>query len=318
MKSGIENSSALPDAMLRDVLVANPQSAKSGEVMRTLDKRIVPLPEEMREEVQEGINVFASYDNMLANLAFWNHRLGEVNTGIARIFARDTILARSSDSLAMHFANLPNLEAKYQLALLETARGNSATAQAILSNILNTTPLSNKELVVHSDYTNLISQLSNLLSADTILLSFDSAYFVNLCMLAQKDDFMPGAIARNILHAAGNIEYCEPINLNQATKYVKTEHKTAKTELDRLDNDFSLFIYPNPAVNYCSVKYVCKQGSCDNLQISNAQGKIVEIINLRDKMNPVIIPLKSYLPGTYRISLLRNNTIGCSSQLIIK
>jgi len=44
------------EVMIRDIMVANPQSAKRDSMMQKLDLRVVPMPESMKAEILEGIN----------------------------------------------------------------------------------------------------------------------------------------------------------------------------------------------------------------------------------------------------------------------
>jgi hypothetical protein len=318
LKSGIENTAALPDVMLRDVLVANPQSAKSGDVMQALDERTVPMPDEMKEEVQEGINVFASYDNMQGNIALWTDRWSNANTGLARIFATDTISNRATDSLAALYNSTNTKDAKYNLALLETARGNFQLAQTTLASISNSYNLKNDELIVHDNYVTLVNNLSNLMQSDFSLLSADSASLSTLLPLAESDNFLPGANARNILHAAGYLEYIEPININVSLKSAKAKNPEKKLKGDTKITGIGFEVYPNPATEYCIVNYACEAESDKIIRITDLQGKLIASYPIKGKQSSKVIPLKSCASGTYLISLISNGKLVNTTQLIVR
>ncbi|MEI6062585.1 MAG: hypothetical protein WCR72_17920, partial [Bacteroidota bacterium] len=57
MKSVVEKENVLNNAMVRDVFVANPQSAKSAELMQKLDERWEPMPDYMKDEIAEGATI---------------------------------------------------------------------------------------------------------------------------------------------------------------------------------------------------------------------------------------------------------------------
>ena len=69
MKQAIYQENVLPNAMIRDVLVANPQSAKSVEMMNMLDMRLYPMPQYMKDEILQGKNILSAKDQIESQIS---------------------------------------------------------------------------------------------------------------------------------------------------------------------------------------------------------------------------------------------------------
>lgn len=319
MKLGIENIGALPDAMLRDVLVANPQSAKSGDVMKALDERAIPIPDEMKEEVKEGLNNFASYDMMLGNLAMWKDNLSIAQAGLAQLYATDSLYSRSLDSLAAMYTATHTLEAKYNLALLQLNRGNIVQAQQLLVSLPTVFNMSNLQMAIHEDYINIANRIAVLQqNTNTILAADSSALMQQLSAMATADNNLPDAIARNILHASGYITYSEPIQMVDPVKAASANDAKINQSNGQASSLSSLQVYPNPASDYCIVRYHTAAKGNYMLQITSLQGQSLESIKIKNESNSKVIPLKNYKPGTYIVSLYHQNKVLESLQLIVK
>ena len=317
MKSGIENTAALPDAMLRDVLVANPHSAKSGDVMNALDKREIPLPGEMMEEVQAGLNIFGSYDNMRGNLAMWKDRFGHATAGLARIYAGDSLPARAADSLAHLYTIMGTKEAKYSLAILETARGNQQAALAALASICSNFVLTGEEQALHNDYAELVSQVNALQQLNPSVLAADSVSLSGLLPLTQNDRLLPGAVARNILHAAGLLSYTEPVNLNTNTKSSRVIDSNAEGQGSTVKpGSASLEVFPNPAKEYCIARYNLNSDK-GSISITSVSGTKLYELKLNNKCNSTVIPLTTLPRGTVILQLVEDGKTISASTLIL-
>ncbi len=55
--------------MIRDVLVANPQSAKSNEVIEQLNERLDPMPAYMMGQIMNGKNTTSAKEDLEARLS---------------------------------------------------------------------------------------------------------------------------------------------------------------------------------------------------------------------------------------------------------
>jgi len=69
MTSTVEREDMMPNAMVRDVLVANPQSAKSQEVLTKLDERAEPMPDYMMDQIMAGAEVAGTKETLELELS---------------------------------------------------------------------------------------------------------------------------------------------------------------------------------------------------------------------------------------------------------
>jgi len=73
MKSAIYKEDVLPNAMIRDIMVANPQSAKSQGVINALNNRWDPMPEYMMDEIMAGKDSLGNKEIMEAHVNGYRH-----------------------------------------------------------------------------------------------------------------------------------------------------------------------------------------------------------------------------------------------------
>ncbi len=57
VESTIEKETVLPNAMVRDVMVANPHTAKSLVLLEKLDDRFDPMPDYMKAQILAGRSI---------------------------------------------------------------------------------------------------------------------------------------------------------------------------------------------------------------------------------------------------------------------
>jgi hypothetical protein len=77
LKSSINREELINNAMLRDIMVANPHSAKSETLMQEMDMRLDPMPDYMKDEILEGVFFLSAKELMEAkrdlDMQFYNY-----------------------------------------------------------------------------------------------------------------------------------------------------------------------------------------------------------------------------------------------------
>ena len=91
LAAAIDKENVLVDAMIRDVLVANPHSAKSGTLMEKLDQRFQPLPGYMLDEILQGQSLVSVYENLQSSLSHHLQKHALYKKQLVQLYLNDTI-----------------------------------------------------------------------------------------------------------------------------------------------------------------------------------------------------------------------------------
>jgi hypothetical protein len=312
MKSAIQKENVLPNEMIRDILVANPQSAKSENVMNELDNRFIPMPEPMLEEILEGQDSLGSKEILEAKLLTRKIEKSETLNELVLHYKNDTVNLSSGDSVLSLLDGDNSLASAYRLAF-EYLAGNDT---AMVTNVLNEIPsrfiLDEQRQDQYEDYLEYFSVILNLKSQGKNILQITPEHFNQLLELSLEGLEPVQALARNVLIANGLVSYSEPILMPDELKSapVKKKYKTSQ-----IVSGGSMKLFPNPANHYVIVEYNLENKISGNLPIKisvfSSDGKCIEEKWLKRVKDQVIIETLNYLPGIYICSLYieKNKTI---------
>ncbi len=302
MKTAIYKENVLPNVMIRNVLVANPQSAKDNEVMSAVDERFDPMPQWMKDQVLQGVNITGAKEAIEAELAMWKQKRGEHFNNLYQYYRKDTIDPQpSSDTLEMLLTDDPYLFSKYRLAFFYYNKQDYNAMNNVLNNIPSGFDLTNTQQAVHQDYLSLYNILEQLEGNELLV---DSVQASQLEILAEHDDWFPGAYARDILIAAGLMDYEEPIILPDILKSSEViENETFGFD----DKPEVLNVFPNPAEDYIIVDYNTEGYFGDILlSIIDLTGKPVYAEVCSINRDQKVVNTKDWKAGVYLITLYVN------------
>ena len=312
MKSAIEKENVLPNAIIRDVLTANPQSAKSVEVLQSLDGRIDPMPDYMLAEVMQGENVLGEKEIIEQNLAIHKTNYTKSLGKIERYYQMDTSnLAASKDSLGLLWSSQPYAKSKYKLSFHYLSLNDSSNLFNTLNNIPVDIELTLFQENIHELYEDLFGVLWQTHS-DTI--EIDSTHVPLLISIANNYRTFPGVIAMNILISKGVIFYEEPVYFPD---YYKSSNATAENMNDYKEESI-LKVFPNPAGNYCIVEYDLSLFDGEaTIDIIDAYGRRINSFKPQNIHTQNVISLTGYSSGIYFVKLTLNNSEKESVKLIV-
>lgn len=311
----METEESIPNAMIRDIMVANPQSAKSEALLTTLDNRFTPMPDSMWVEILHGMDIVGAKERLEDELAGWIQRNDLYFNTLANIYLTDTLHSWAPDSLVALYLSDDRLSSRYLLVQYYMDHSHYASAYATLQNIPSEFDLTNRQELTHQHVVALTSLLPQLF-ADTLgYLIPDSAQTATLQQIAGDNSFFPSAWARNLLISSDLLDYTEPIvftnNLKSSWKD-KYHWKSSGASL----SDFRVF--PNPAKDFVIIEYQnhqpCEQALVDFIDVNV---KCIKSVELKGQKNQFIIPIGDLLTGSYVIQLRVDANLIKATKLII-
>lgn len=312
LKTSINKEEVLNNAMIRDVLVANPQSAKSAQMVEMLDGRIVPMTDEMKNEVLSGQTTTSSKENLEATLSSYKHEVWVNFVNLCNLYAGDTLHTWQSDTMGVLLAGANTPGTRYQLAFWQLFKGNPATAQQVMGNIPSEFTLDAGEQALHNRYATLLNELIAFDNNPEMLLEPGTDIYEALMELSNSGEDKPAALSRNLLLSAGLIEYDEPIKLDDGLKTMPVYKPGVQAAQSQ-----KLKVYPNPANTFVTVSWNAPEQGNTTLVIHDANGRKVLTRPLQGLHNETIVDITGFVQGTYTVSLSQGGKTIATETLVI-
>ena len=293
LDASIQQEEALPNALLRDVMVANPQAAKSDELLTKLDNRQTPMPNEMWNEIMGGAAVSGDKENMEAAIGFWKN---EEYYRWSRINRRMLINQAVADSMVDEWSNSTLIEARSNLALYYLSTGDPTQGLSVLDTALAQLSEASPE------WNELVALRGYIQTIATAYPLPDTSMTASFEALTEQSDGLAEALSRNALIQTGALSYNEPILVDEGLKSERT-YKHGLKPVNENNTDL-LAIYPNPAKGYFVAK-VALSGQSGELSLISPAGVVVMEKQV-EHSSSVTIPVGHLAAGAYTVRLTEN------------
>lgn len=307
IKTTINREELINNAMLRDIMVANPQSAKSESLMQELDMRLDPMPGYMKDEILEGIFLLSDKELMEARRDM-NQCLYQY--GFSRLLSStltDTLAFPVDTLMALLSADgSPASLLKQAWMLLET--GDTISALNHMASIATEVNLPVTEISEIEQQQVFMQWLASNPLMDTTSLG-------SLSIFLQSHSSSVSSAARGLLIANGLLEYNEPYLTPDLTKssVVRNPVKNSIIPTKSL-----LKVYPNPAHDFITIEYNTNNDKANVVvELSDESGRKVHSQQLVRQLDAIIIDTRHYKSGNYFVSLIVDNKIANSAKFVI-
>jgi hypothetical protein len=312
MISAIEQESVLPNTMLRDVLVENPQAAKSLEVQNALDEKTVLMPTYMREDIDQGLDSLSEKEISEAALTFFNQQYANKFRQLQHYYVTDTSINYGNDSLVQLYIGNGSLEKTYNLGMLYLAMGDTIACDSVFNAVQYSFNLSDEqeaERLAYLDYLSVIKQYGT---------RPDSIASGELQQIVQDENGRPATYSRNILL------WYQLTSYNETVLLPDTSLKISKAFIDPGDVDKAdrivdyLLLKPNPAADYFIAAWELPiAADAAELLITDIKGIYVDKLQLKSNKNEKVINTVNWDAGTYVVSLILDGQILESEKLSV-
>lgn len=312
LKTSIIKEEVLNNAMLRDVLVSNPQAAKSAQMVEMLDNRMVPMTDEMKNEVLAGQLITSAKENLEATLSSYKHDVWVKFSTLCNLYANDTLHTWQSDTIGLLLVGANTPGTRYQLAFWQLFKGNPSAAQQVINNIPSEFTLDASEQSLHTRYSTLLNELIEFENNQAIVLEPGAAIYEVLLQLSTSGEDKPAALSRNILLSENLISYEEPIKIDDGLKSMpiyKPELKAVQSQKFR--------VFPNPANTFITVSWNVPGQETNILMIHDANGRQVLTRPLQGQHNEAIIDISGFVNGNYAVILSQGGKTIAAETLVI-
>lgn len=301
VESSIEKENVLPNAMIRDVMVANPHTAKSLVLMEKLDERFDPMPEYMKAQILAGQNIQTLKEELEAELGGYQLKKAIAMENIIRYYQDQLEPQAASDSIVALYQADNTLNSSYRLAWLYLERGEYQNGESVLNNIPAQYSPDEEEQLEYNEISAIYDMLAGLYENGNIIDSLTGSQISELQTLEAEGTLTAQAYARNILLALDEIEYEEPVlfpDFTKSSQAIEEYEKLINTKPPQM-----LEVFPNPSSGYVIIGYNLETEVDCSIEIKDVTGKTVQTLTSTGKQDQITVVTVNWTPGVYIATL---------------
>jgi hypothetical protein len=316
IKQAIYKETVLPNAMIRDVLTVNPQSAKSVEILDALDGRYDPMPEYMMAEIMQGLDQVGALESLESRIGYWKQYRSKAINRLIREYLTDSTITYPNDSLIQLLQDESDLQSKYRLAFAYWDNNQPEEALDILDNIPATFDLTPIEQNINQQYRDYFDILRIMEDSSLNAFQLDSSSVQSLIGIMNDDYPLISTYARGLLMKGKHIDYTETVGFPLTAKKYPAYYYLRPQPAYFTENEH-LYLFPNPCIDFTIAYYnTLEQGQSGSLVVYDLHGQELEQIRLNSVQNQRVVNLSSYTDGIYFIGITINNDLITLRKLI--
>jgi len=294
-----DKTSVFTEAVIFDILAANPDELKNEDLLIYLENKVNPLPQYMIEILRQ-VATGTSYKTVLQQqLALYNRDKTRAANDMIRSYLNDTIT--DYVQLRNWLDNLGGIEADRQIVASYAQEGDYNSALSLANAMPQLYSLQGVELTEHNQYLQLLALQQTLQIENRSITMLTETEIANLAAIAEINKSSAGATAKGILETFYNKHFCDCPEVAGSTSF-----KNSKVDPAVLGKIYGLDISakPNPATDWVAFDYKLPESeSTATLTLTDITGKTIESFNLNGQQGQKVWDTRDIKPGTYIYTL---------------
>ncbi len=302
--AAIQNEEGLPPLMLKLVLLANPQAARSQKVMDALYARINPLPDEWIDEIKQGMEIISPRTELEANIGYYTGEYQQYSDILKAYYMADTS-EYATDSLIALLSNSDMISDIYELAFLYLNNNRESEADQLLENIPNTSLLKTEYetdcYFQTMKFFNICKMLKNV--------GFESLNTEELAWISNTSRDENAVYNGNAI--AIRLKYEKDYQYHEPVFYPEEEEMRMAKRKPVLAIKESLSALPNPANEFTIISYNITDIHLNKavIEVYDVMGRLLSSVNLNSLSGEQIFNCTSYVSGQYLCKLINNGKL---------
>jgi hypothetical protein len=307
METSIAKEEVLPNSMIRDIMVANPHTSTSLQLLDKLDDRTNPLPAYMKAQILAGRSIQSLKTELEGQLASYHTNKYRAMNSLSRYFGQMPENPALNDSLIALYQSDNTIDSRYMQAWLYLNSGQYVQGQNVIAGIPAAFALTVDELAEYQNMQWLYVILKGLLESGNGLDGISEVQIAQLNTIVADETAFASVYARNILLAIDELEYLEPVLLPDDLKSAEVEE--AYHEVLNSQAPSMLEVYPNPSKDFVIIGYQFDKETKGMIEIRDITGKPVQSIPFDGMQDLVTVTTRGWTTGVYVLSLIVNDKV---------
>ncbi|MCK9423614.1 MAG: T9SS type A sorting domain-containing protein [Bacteroidales bacterium] len=313
LKLAADRYDVLPEAILFEILAANPDELKNDNLIQYMQEKPNPLSEELIEILKSIAGDSTHKTALLEQIATHDSKKMRAANSIIQDMVRDS--TTDANAIRNWFANLQSMTSDYQIIDSWLQEKNTISALSLLNLLPQTYNLTGDELIEFNYYKDLKSLQANLITQGRNIFQLNQDEKDILNDIAQNSNGTAGTQAQNILEFGYDYKFLDcAVIAEDHTKSSKAKH----TKADNNVLEPSVSAFPNPSNEWCAIRYaIPRAGTKAVIQINDLNGQLVKIFEISHSRGQVVWDVRDVSPGIYFSSLKTEKFIKTGKLIVI-